>query len=183
MKVLLHILQTVGLSITFVFLLKAVIWLRFAWLRIAIRIREKYNEKHGFSKEYGIGEIDTHSLSYQIDSVKGIVVASSLFLLSVLLILFLPTPEPKLFSILAFIITVAEILYCWIVRYRATKTYCILVYISSVISSLLYIYALFCLSINSELLVTYSNSINTILYIWSTMIMYRLILDRKPNNR
>ena len=45
MKVLLHVVQTGALSIAIVLLLKIVSILRNAWLKKAIRMREKYNKK------------------------------------------------------------------------------------------------------------------------------------------
>lgn len=81
MKVLLHVVQTGALSIAIVLLLKIVSILRNAWLKKAIRMREKYNKKHDFHPENGIEEIDKNSLSYQIDSVEGAIAAVILFLI------------------------------------------------------------------------------------------------------
>ena len=170
MKVLLHVVQTGALSIAIVLLLKIVSILRNAWLKKAIRMREKYNKKHDFHPENGIEEIDKNSLSYQIDSVEGAIAAVILFLLGGLLTLFI---------IIAIILSIVEFLYCWLARCKGTKKYRILVYAACFASLFLFAHALFCLLFDSILLVPYSNSINIILYIWSTMIMYRLIVDRK----
>ena len=179
MKVLLHVVQTGALSIAIVLLLKIVSILRNAWLKKAIRMREKYNKKHDFHPENGIEEIDKNSLSYQIDSVEGAIAAVILFLIGGLLTLSIPISEAKLFSIIAIILSIVEFLYCWLARCKGTKKYRILVYAACFASLFLFAHALFCLLFDSILLVPYSNSINIILYIWSTMIMYRLIVDRK----
>jgi len=179
MKAILHILQTGALSVLFVLLIKIVSIIRVVWLKNAIRIREHYNEKKGLPSKYGIEEIDTSSVSYQVDTVEGVVAAVCLFLLGGLLTLFLPIPDSRLFSIIAIILSIMEFLYCWFSRYTGTKKYSILVCVSCFVSVFLFIHALYCLFWDTVLLVTYPNSIKTIFYIWSTMIMYRLILDKK----
>lgn len=179
MKVLFQIFQTLCLSIAFVFLLWIVSVLRSVWLKFAIKIRQKYNKKHGLPDEYGIGEIDKDSLSYQIDSVEGTVAAVCLFVLCGLLVLFVPISDADLFSIIALVISIAEFIYCLFVRSKWTKRFRILVYASGIVSLLLFTYALVSLLCRCALWVTYSNSIRTILYIWTAMILYRLILDRK----
>ena len=116
MKVLFQIFQTLCLSIAFVFLLWIVSVLRSVWLKFAIKIRQKYNKKHGLPDEYGIGEIDKDSLSYQIDSVEGTVAAVCLFVLCGLLVLFVPISDADLFSIIALVISIGEFIYCLFVR-------------------------------------------------------------------
>ena len=176
MKALLYILQTSGLSFILIVLLKAVSSLRNLWLRTAVKIRKKYNKKHGLPQNNGISEIDSNSLSYQIDNVEGGVVAIILLLAGLLLTLFVPVQKDSLFSIFAVGLAISAFLYCWFIRHYRTNKYRIFVYVSCCVSSLLTMHAVLSFSLNSIILVPYSNSINAILYIWSTMLFYTLLL-------
>lgn len=179
MEALLYILQTCGLSFIFVVLLKTVSLLRNLLLRTALKIRKKHNQKYNLAPNYGINEINVNSLKYQIDSIEGGIVAIILFSIGLLWTLFIPMKKDNLFSIFALVLSIAEFLYCWFVRNSGTNKYRTLVLISCILSLLLITHAIIFYTIDFMGIVGRFNCINAVLYIWSTMLMYKMLLDRK----
>ena len=174
MKSMVNIVQTIGMSFVFVVFLKTVSLLRKLWLKIAVKTREEYNKKNNFHPKTGVGEIDVNSLSYQIDSVEGGIVSIVLFLLGLLFTLFLPLQKDFLFCIIANILAIVMIIYCWFVRDSKTKKYRMLVYMSCILCLLFVVHIVISLILDTIILVGYSNSINAILYICSTLLAYKL---------
>lgn len=178
MRTIVNIIQTIGVSFMFVVFLRLVSFLRKVWLKTAIKTREKYNKKHGLHPENGVAEIDTTSLSYQIDSLEGTSVAVALFLVGLLLTLFVPIQNDNLFCLITTILSIIVFLCCWFMRNLGTKKYRVLVYIFCGVSLLLIAHFIVSLILDIVVLFEYSNSVNALLYIWGTMIIYKLLLDR-----
>lgn len=178
MRTIVNIFQTIGMSFLFVMILKIVSCLRKLWLKTAIKIRKKYNKKHGFAPESGIGEIDATSLSYQIDSIEGGFAATILFLTGLLLTLLISIQKDQFFCIFATILLIAAFLCCWFARNFGTKKYRILVCLSCGASLILIVHIFISLIVDATILIEYSNSINALLYIWFAVLMYWLLIDR-----
>ena len=176
---MLIILQTGCLSLAFVALIKMASFLRKLWLKTAIKIRKNYNTKHGLPQDEGIGGIDINSLSYQMDSVEGAIVSIALFLLGLLWTLIVPIQAHNLFSIFSAVISFALFFYCWSVRNSGTKRFRVLVYIACSATVILAVHIIASFILDTTLLVHYNNSFNAVLYIWTVMLLYKLLLDRK----
>lgn len=177
MKAIVNIIQTMGMSIVLIVFLKVVLILRKLWLKAAVKIRKKYNKKHGLHPMSGISEIDETSLSYQIDSIEGSIVTVILFLMGLLFTLFVPIEANYLFCIIAIILFFLSFIGCWLMRYSGTRQYRILFYIFGGVSILLILHTLVSFFLNTVLLIGFANSINALLYIWFTMFMYKFLVD------
>ena len=176
---MLIILQTVCLSLAIVVLIKIVSIMRKLWLKAAIKIRKNFNIKHGLSQDEGIGEIDINSLSYQMDSIEGAIVSIILIFLGLLWTLIDPIQVQNLFSIFSAILSFALFLCCCFMRKFGTKRHKVLVYIAFSLTIIFVVHIIVSLIFNKTLLIHYNNSFNAILYIWTVMLLYKLILDIK----
>lgn len=174
-----YIIQTCGIGFILMLFLKMVLRLRKLWLKAAIKTRETYNKKHKLHPRSGLGEVDTTSLSYQIDSIEGGIVFVVLFIIGLLFSIFVPLQNDNLFCIVSTILLLAMFFYCWFARNSGTKMYQVLVYIFCMVSLLLSIHIVVSLVVEAKVLIEYTNSFNALLYIWFAMLMYKLLIDRK----
>ena len=185
MRSIMIIIQTICMSFAFVLLLIIVSFLRKLWLKTAVKIRQNHNQKHGLPLNQGVGEIDSASLSYRMDSIEGRIAAAVLFLIGLLFNLIVPIPINSIFCIVAIGLSVIAFLFCFIVRNSGTKKYRLLFYISCGVSLLLVTHIIVSCCFDVMLLVKYNNGMNALLYIWSTMLIYKLLLDKNleaPND-
>ena len=179
MEIFIKVVQPLSVSATVVMLLKVAISLRKLWLKTAINIRKKYNKRTGLPPDYGVDEINENSLSYQIDSVEGSFAAAILFLIGLLLLLLLPTQNDMLFFIIAAILAGFMFAGCWTMRNKRTKKYRILLYILCGVSLPLIVHGIISLVTDTNTPINGNNSIGVLLYIWSTMLIYKLLIDGK----
>jgi len=174
-----NVIQTISISLIFVFVLKIISFLRKLWLKVAIRNRVNYNRKHGLPLERGLGEIDASSLSYQTDSIEGNIATIILFLIGLLFTLFIPIQKDILFSIVAATLSIIFFVCCLFVHNLGTNKYQILIWVFIGVSLILIVHIVFSLVLDTIVLIEYNNSINALLYIWNTLLIYKLLLDSK----
>lgn len=172
------IIQTILISVTITVFIKTVSFLRRLIINAAIKIRVNHNKKYGLPEQNGVGEIDSTSLSYQVDSAEGWTLAVLLFLLGSLYTL-IPLESNILFSICASSITITAFLYSWFMRASGTRIYRILVYISCLITLFLTVHIIVSLFLNIVILIHYNNSIHIMMYTWTNIVMYKLLLVGK----
>ena len=179
MKSIGYIIQTCSLGLIFIILWKIVSHMRKLLLKAALKIRKNYNIKHKLPPNSGFGQIDATSLSYQMDSIEAYFALAILFLMSLLFSLFVPLPNDNLFCTISMILSIVIFCYCWCVRKSATTRYQVFVFIACGSSLLLGIHIVASLVVGTKVLISYTNSVNGLLHIWFTTLMYKLLVDKR----
>ena len=179
MEIFIRVVRILSVSAIVVILIKMFVSLRKLLLKTAINVRKKHNKKTGLPPDYGIDQIDENSLSYQIDSIEGSFATAILFLIGLLFVLLSSTKNDMLFFIIAAILVGFMFVGCWTMRNKRTKKYRILLYILCGVSLLLIVHVIISSFIHTTATMNGNNSISVLLYIWSTMLMYKLLVDGK----
>ena len=126
MTAFLQIIQIIGLNAALLGIIKVISLLYRYYTRGTVRIQEKYNVRHGLPKDYAVSVIDENSVDYQFDTLEGTVFAGCLILGGGVLTLFGAIQDAGLFSIIALILSLAELLGCLLTSRGAKKIYRIL---------------------------------------------------------
>lgn len=182
MKSIAVIVQTIGLGWAVIAVSKIVYLIRRALVEAAIKSRRNYNRKQGLPLDSGVSAVDSSSLSYQTDSVSGVAAGISLFVIGVLILLIIPLQTLQtnvLFIAASAIISIMCGVSCWLLRESGTERFKAYVYVSLGTSVILTVHIIVSAAMNRVLLFHFCNGLDILVYIWTALLTYRLIIGRK----